>query len=147
MMATENIDPTEARRELDEALDALDKMQTWIAAEAAGPEETPLQRHAFDMRVKAEEELWPLMVEAKALELMAARGPDDKPLAHHDAKYLATLMLRSDRLTEACITLEDLPEEALGGRSRWPIIAALKSVGAGVSEEITISVRELGLRD
>jgi hypothetical protein len=144
-MCAEHYRAIEAGRQFGEALHALNEMQKWIAAEVEGPDETPIQRHAFDMRERAEE-LWPLVVEDKALELIAGRGPDEEPLTLHDAKYIAALMLRSDYLIEACIILECLAEEALGGRSRWPIIAALKSVQPGVSEELSIHLRELGLK-
>jgi hypothetical protein len=44
----------DAGREADEHLTALYKMQEWIAAGIQGPDETILQRHAYDMREKAE---------------------------------------------------------------------------------------------
>jgi hypothetical protein len=131
--------------ERDELFPTLYTMHEWIAGAVKESENTDLERYAFTMRDKAEEDLWPAMVAQKAASLIAGQRQDEKPLAPEQAQRLAVLLLRCDALSDARAILEGLPEEAFGTSDRWAITAALMIMSEEANAEASRYKREIGL--
>ncbi len=128
----------------------LDALGEWIATwDDPKVGETRLQYHVFTMREKMVEELWSLSIQAKAAELIADRGAEEKPLTLEQAEHLAEYALRSSALFHAGQMFQDLqaiPEEAMGPGSRWQMAGALMAVDEDVNAEERSYWREIGLR-
>ena len=135
-------------RELDELLCDLDRVGEWIATwDDPTVGETRLQYHAFTMRQKMVEELWSLSIRAKAAELVADQGPEEKPLTLEAAERLADYELRSRALFHAAQMFQDLqavPEAAFGGEfDRWHTAGALLALEEDVNAEHQRRQREI----
>jgi hypothetical protein len=133
--------------ERDELFSTLYSMQEWIAGPVKKSEDDDLQRYAYTMRDKAEEELWPVMVAQRAARLIASQAQGEKPLSREQAERLAVLLLRSDALNNARTILEDLPEETFVATVRWEITAALKLMSEETAAEVRRYKRGIGLAD
>jgi hypothetical protein len=136
----------ELGQEVDEHLLALDRIQEWITTTVKDADDDRLRTCADLMRQRAELEYWPAAVAAKAADIIANQREGEKPLTEHQARYLATVWLRSDALIDALVVLEDAPAELFGTRDRWTIVAALQKVVEFASEEFRLYKEEIGIK-
>lgn len=125
---------------------ALYSLGEWIAGPVKSAHLEELTRFAYEMRDEAEREFWRASVATRAARLVAEQGPGEPELSGAQAEGLAVALLRSDALNHARAILEDLPEEAFGHRSRWPIVAALNVLSEPTNEEVERRRRGLGFK-
>jgi hypothetical protein len=144
-LCAEHAERIRRMEERDNLFTTLYSMQEWMAGAVKESRDPDLERYAYTMRDKAEEDLWPAMVAATAALLIASQSQDEKPLAPEQAERLAVLLLRSDALNNARAILEDLPEKTFVAHVRWEIVAPLKLMGEEVNEEVSRYKREIGL--
>jgi hypothetical protein len=130
-------------RKMDAMLDTIMEMGEWIAGATSGSVEKPLNEYAFKMIEAAYADYWRAAVEHYAANLIAIQGPDEEPLTQEQAKRLAQPMLRSRELDKVGDILEFAPQEALGTKSRWPLLAALYAEAAAISEDLDRARREI----
>jgi hypothetical protein len=130
-------------RKMDAMLDTIMEMGEWIAGATSGGVEEPLWEYAFKMIEAAYADYWRAAVEHYAANLIAIQGRDEEPLTQEQAKRLAGPMLGSQELDKVSDILEFVPQEALGAKSRWPLLAALYAEGTAISEDLDRARREI----
>jgi hypothetical protein len=131
-------------RKMDAMLDTIIEMGEWVAGATSGSVEKPLYEYAFKMIERAYADYWRAAVEHYAADLIAIRGPDEEPLTQEQAERIAEPMLRSQELDKVRDILEFMPQEALGTRSRWPLLAALDAEMTATTEGLDRARREIG---
>jgi hypothetical protein len=81
--------------------------------------------YAFKLRESCYRDYWRAAVAHKAAELIADHPRGEEPLSQREAEALGEGLLRDEELARVRVPLEELPEEALGGRGRWPLVAVV----------------------